>query len=79
LKSSKKRSPFFAQHVFEVAQDHAAGVFSGTDDVIEKITGHKPMGLEEYIRKHRSAFEWAILFLLHLIKLAGNLILNIHA
>jgi NAD(P)H dehydrogenase (quinone) len=57
LKSSKKRSPFFAQHVFEVAQDHAAGVFSGTDDVIEKIRGHKPMGLEEYIRKHRSAFE----------------------
>jgi len=28
----------------EVAQDHAAGLFSGTDEVIEKITGHKPMG-----------------------------------
>jgi hypothetical protein len=42
---------------FEVAQDHAAGVFSGTDEVIEKITGHKPMGLEEFITKHRSAFE----------------------
>ena len=27
LKSSRKRSPFFAQHVFEVAQDHVA-VFS---------------------------------------------------
>jgi NAD(P)H dehydrogenase (quinone) len=57
LKSSRERSPFFAQHVFEVAQDHAAGVFSGTDEVIEKITGRKPMGLEEFIRKHRSAFE----------------------
>jgi NAD(P)H dehydrogenase (quinone) len=57
LKSSRKKSPFFAQHVFEVAQDHAAGIFSGTDEVIEKITGHKPMELEEFIRKHRSAFE----------------------
>jgi len=53
----KRRGPFFAQHVFEVAQDHAAGITSGTDDVIEKITGHKPMGLEEFITKHRSAFE----------------------
>ena len=53
----KRRDPFFAQHIFEVAQDHAAGVFSGTNGVIENITGHKPMGLEEFIRKHRSAFE----------------------
>jgi uncharacterized protein YbjT (DUF2867 family) len=53
----KMRDPFFAQHLFEVAQDHAAGVFSGTDEVIENITGHKPMGLEEFIRKHRRAFE----------------------
>ncbi len=53
----KRRDPFFAQHIFEVAQDHAADLFSGTDEVIEKITGHKPMGLEEFIRKHRSAFE----------------------
>src|SRR5579859_1410624 len=40
----KRRSPFLAQHLFEVAQDHAAGVFSGTNGVIENITGHKPMG-----------------------------------
>src|SRR5260221_3632587 len=53
----KKDSSYLAQHLFEVAQDHAAGVFSGTDGVIEQITGHKPMGLEEFIRKHRAAFE----------------------
>ena len=52
----KRGSPFLAQHLFEVAQDHAAGVFSGTNGVIENITGHKPMGLEEFIRKHREAF-----------------------
>jgi NAD(P)H dehydrogenase (quinone) len=52
----KKRGPFVAQHLVEVAKDHAAGVFSGTDDVIEQITGQPPMGLEAYISKHREAF-----------------------
>ena len=53
----KRSVPFFAQHIIEVAKDHVAGVFSGTDDVIEQITGQPPMGLEEYIEKHREAFE----------------------
>ncbi len=52
-----RRNPFVAQHLVEVAKDHAAGVFSGTDEVIEKITGQPPMGLEEFIKKHREAFE----------------------
>ena len=52
----KQGKPFIAQHLFEVAQDHAAGVFSGTDEVIEHITGQPPMGLEEFINKHREAF-----------------------
>jgi uncharacterized protein YbjT (DUF2867 family) len=55
--SEKRRGPFFAQHIVEVAKDHAAGVFSGTDEVIEKITGQPPMGLEEFIKKHREVFE----------------------
>jgi NAD(P)H dehydrogenase (quinone) len=49
--------PFVAQHIVEVAKDHAAGIFSGTDDVIEKITGQPPMDLEAFIRQHREAFE----------------------
>jgi uncharacterized protein YbjT (DUF2867 family) len=52
----KTSGPFFAQHIVEVAKDHAAGVFSGTDEVIEQITGQPPMELEAYIRKHREAF-----------------------
>jgi NAD(P)H dehydrogenase (quinone) len=52
----KRRGPFVAQHLVEVAKDHAAGVFSGTDEVIEQITGQPPMGLEAYISKHREAF-----------------------
>jgi NAD(P)H dehydrogenase (quinone) len=51
------RGPFFAQHIVEVAKDHAAGVFSGTNDVIEKITGQAPMGLEEFAKKYRATFE----------------------
>ena len=53
---SKILTPFEVQHAFETANDHAAGILSGTDEVIEKITGHKPMGVEEFVRKHRWVF-----------------------
>ena len=53
----QRLGPFVAQHVVEVAKDHAAGVFSGTDEVIEQMTGQPPMDLEAYIRKHRAAFD----------------------
>ncbi|GHO87571.1 NmrA family transcriptional regulator [Dictyobacter formicarum] len=53
----KRGRPFFAQHIIEAAKDHAAGMFSGTDEVIEHITGQPPMDLEAYIRKHREAIE----------------------
>jgi len=52
----KQRGPFFAQHITEVAKDHANSVFSGTNDVIEKITGQPPMGLEEFITQNRQVF-----------------------
>nr|WP_211221232.1 NmrA family NAD(P)-binding protein [Ktedonobacter racemifer] len=53
----KRGRPFVAQHLVEVAKDHAAGIFSGTDEAIEHMTGQPPMDLETYIRKHREAFE----------------------
>ncbi|GHO51336.1 NmrA family transcriptional regulator [Ktedonospora formicarum] len=53
----KIRSPFFAQHIVEVAKDHGHGIFSGTDDVIGKITGQPPMGLEVFIKKHQEVFQ----------------------
>lgn len=53
----KERGSFFAQHIAEVSKDHAAGVFAGTNDVIEKITGQPPMGLEAFINKHQEAFK----------------------
>ena len=54
---SKWRTPFEVQHVYEIVKDHAAGIFSGTDDSIGPITGQAPMGLEEFIRKHLQALE----------------------
>lgn len=54
---SKMRSPFLAQHFYNIAQLHATGSYSGTNEMVEQITGDKPMGLEEFIRKNRQAFE----------------------
>jgi uncharacterized protein YbjT (DUF2867 family) len=50
---------FPAQHIVAVAKDYDNGLFAGTDEVIEKFTGKKPMGLEEFIQKHRSLFNVA--------------------
>lgn len=50
---------FAAQHIVAVAKDYDKGLFSGTDEVIERFTGKKPMGVKEFIRKHRSLFDVA--------------------
>jgi uncharacterized protein YbjT (DUF2867 family) len=47
---------FPAQHIVAVAKDYDDGLFAGTDEVIEKITGKKPVGFEEFIRQHISVF-----------------------
>ena len=52
----QRGKPFLAQFQREVAQDHAAGIFSGTDEMIEQITGQPLMDLEVFINKHREAF-----------------------
>jgi NAD(P)H dehydrogenase (quinone) len=48
---------FLIQHLREVAIDHQDGIFAGTNDLVEKIGGRPPMTLEEFITKHRKAFE----------------------
>jgi NAD(P)H dehydrogenase (quinone) len=35
---------------------YQAGIFAGTNDVIETIGGRPPMSLEAFIDKHREAF-----------------------
>src|SRR5215813_10053905 len=47
---------FVIQHLREVAIDHQNGIFAGTNDLVEKIGGRRPMTLEEFISKNRAAF-----------------------
>jgi NAD(P)H dehydrogenase (quinone) len=48
---------FLFQHLREVAIDHQNGIFEGTNDLVEKLGGRPPISLEEFITKHRKAFE----------------------
>ena len=49
-------TPYFIQHIAAVAQDCRDGIFSGTNDLIEKLTGKMPMTMEDYITKNRPLF-----------------------
>ena len=42
-----KFNPFLTQHLVEVAQDYQNGIFAGSNDVVEKITGRK---LEDFMK-----------------------------
>jgi uncharacterized protein YbjT (DUF2867 family) len=50
-------TPYFIQHISAVAQDCRDGIFSGTNDWVETITGRKPMSMMDYIVKNRALFE----------------------
>jgi hypothetical protein len=39
-----------------VAQDYQDGIFAGTNDVIETITGKPPLTLEEFVSRNRAKF-----------------------
>jgi uncharacterized protein YbjT (DUF2867 family) len=49
-------SPYIRQHISAVAQDCRDGVFSGTNDLVEKLTGQKPMQMLDYIVKTKALF-----------------------
>jgi NAD(P)H dehydrogenase (quinone) len=57
LQRGELKESFILQHIREVAADHQAGVFAGTNDLIETIGGRPPMSLEAFIEKHRKAFD----------------------
>jgi len=44
------------QHLREAAIDHDNGLFGGTNDLVERITGRTPLTIEEYVSTHRAAF-----------------------
>jgi uncharacterized protein YbjT (DUF2867 family) len=47
---------FVIQHFIEVAIDYQKGIFAGTNDVIEKITGQAPQTIDSFIVANRKAF-----------------------
>ena len=47
---------FLFQHLKEVAIDHQNGIFAGTNDLVEKLSGRPPLTLEAFVEKHRAAF-----------------------
>jgi NAD(P)H dehydrogenase (quinone) len=49
-------SAYNHQHIAAVAQDCRDGIFSGTNDLVEKITGQKPLGMMDYILKNKALF-----------------------
>jgi NAD(P)H dehydrogenase (quinone) len=49
-------TPYIRQHISAVAQDCCDGVFSGTNDLVEKLTGQKPMQMLDYIVKNKALF-----------------------
>jgi uncharacterized protein YbjT (DUF2867 family) len=53
----ERYTPYFIQHVTSVAQDSRNGVFSGTNDFVEEISGAKPLHIVDYIRKNIELFK----------------------
>jgi NAD(P)H dehydrogenase (quinone) len=49
-------TPHFQQHMGGVCQDCLDGVFSGTNDLVEKLAGRKPVGMLDYIVKNEALF-----------------------
>ena len=49
-------TPHFIQHISAVAQDCRDGIFSGTNNVVEELTGRKPLSMTDYITKNKALF-----------------------
>jgi NAD(P)H dehydrogenase (quinone) len=49
-------TPYFRQHMTHVAQNTRDGVFSGMNDLVEKLSGQKPMEMIDYIIKNKALF-----------------------
>jgi len=56
MESRYKFPPFLVQHLVEVAQNYRDGIFAGTNDIVEKITGAPALSVQDFIAKHREAY-----------------------
>jgi len=55
--TAQGRSDFFVQHISSVAQDYQDGIFAGENNLVEVISGHKPMSVADYVNANRAAFD----------------------
>jgi NAD(P)H dehydrogenase (quinone) len=53
------RSEFLIQHLGKVAQDYRDGVFSGTNNLVEAVTGTPAMTVEQFAEANLDAFQGA--------------------
>lgn len=51
---------FLTQHLCEVAIDYQNGLFAGTNNVVEEITGRPAMTVQAFVASHRNAFQPAL-------------------
>jgi NAD(P)H dehydrogenase (quinone) len=49
-------SDYLAQHLSNVAVDYRNGIFAGTNDIVERVGGKKPMTVEDFITANSAAF-----------------------
>jgi uncharacterized protein YbjT (DUF2867 family) len=54
---AKGRAEFFVQHVSHVARDYQNGIFAGESNLVEVISGHKPLTVGQYVQANRADFE----------------------
>jgi NAD(P)H dehydrogenase (quinone) len=55
--TAQGRTDFFVQHISSVAQDYQDGIFAGENNLVEVISGHKPMTVTDYVNANRADFE----------------------
>jgi hypothetical protein len=56
MEQQLKFPPFLVQHLVEVAQNYQDGIFAGTNDNVEKITGRPALSVPAFIEKYRNVF-----------------------
>lgn len=55
--TAQRRTDFFVQHISSVAQDYQDGIFGGENNLVEVISGHKPMTVADYVNANRAEFD----------------------
>lgn len=57
INSKRAASDHFVQHVTHVAEDCVNGIFAGTNDLLERITGKKATTLADFFSRNKALFQ----------------------